>query len=317
MKKKCFLTLLVFTTFFFQMMQAQTVQTAHITANGYNFTYLEAGKGPLVLLFHGFPDNPHTFTSQLLALANAGYHAVAPYKRGFAPGDTTINPIQHAALYMQDALALVNAFGEEKVILIGHDWGAGAAYGVAKLAPQRVRAMITMAVPLSPAFFSSYTTNPEQMERSWYLFYFQSPYGVEGLKNNDYAMIDFLWQTWCPNWKDYEKHLQTVKETFRKKGAAEAAVAYYRQSFGTYQLTDPALKKIQDAFYDTKPFTVPTLYLHGASDGCIGAENVEGMEHLFSGKFEKQIVPGAGHFVHMEKPELANISILNFLKGLK
>lgn len=298
-------------------MQAQTIQTGHITANGYNFTYLEAGKGPLVLLFHGFPDNPYTFTAQLKALATAGYHAVAPYKRGFAPGDTAFNPIQHSALYMQDAVALVEAFKEEQVILIGHDWGAGAAYGVSKLIPGKIKAMITMAVPLSPAFFSSYTTNPEQMKRSWYLFYFQSPYAVDGLKNNDYAMIDFLWQSWCPDWKHYKEHLQLVKETFRKKGSAEAAVEYYRQSFGTYQLADEALQKIQAAFYDGKPFTVPTLYLHGKHDGCIGAENAEGMEQLFSGKFEKHIIPGAGHFVHLEKPDLINTYILNFLKNLK
>lgn len=298
-------------------MQAQPIKTSHITANGYNFTYLEAGKGPLVLLFHGFPDNPYTFGSQMKALADAGYHAVAPYKRGFEPGNADFGQVQHSALYMQDAAALVEAFKEDEVILIGHDWGAGAAYGVAKLMPQKVKGIITMAVPLSPVFFESYTKNPQQMKRSWYLFYFQSPYAVDGFKNNDYAMIDFLWESWCPGWKNYKEHLQSVKETFRKKGAAEAAVEYYRQSFGAYQLNDPALQKIQRAFYDGKPFTVPALYLHGENDGCIGAENVEGMQYLFSDKFEKHIVPAAGHFVHLEKADVINNYILNFIKTLK
>ena len=192
MNRIIILVVILFTTLNPLVMHAQTIQTGHITANGYQFTYLEAGNGPLVLLFHGFPDNPYSFTAQLKALATAGYHAVAPYKRGFAPGDTVINAVQHAALYMQDAAALVDAFGEEQVILIGHDWGAGAAYGVAKLMPEKVKGLITMAIPLSPAFFASYTTNPAQMKRSWYLFYFQSPYAVDGFKNNDYAMIDFL-----------------------------------------------------------------------------------------------------------------------------
>ncbi|MHA4844782.1 alpha/beta fold hydrolase [Flavitalea antarctica] len=301
----------------YKAMHGQTIQTAYITANGYQFTYLEAGKGPLVLLFHGFPDNPHSFTSQLKALAVAGYRAVAPYKRGFAPGDMALNPIQHSTLYMQDAAALVEAFSEEKVFLIGHDWGAGAVYGVAKLAPARVKAIVTMSIPLSPAFFSSYTTNPQQMKRSWYLFYFQSPYAVEGLKHNDYAMIDFLFQTWCPDWKDYNSHLETVKEMFRKTRSAEAAVEYYRQSFGSYELKEPELQKIQAAFYDGKAFIVPTLYLHGQSDGCIGSENVEGMEGIFSSGFEKYIIPGAGHFLQLEKPEAVNRYIINFLKQLE
>ena len=63
-----------------------------------------------------------------------------------------------------------------------------------------------------------------------------------------------------------------------------------------------------------KPFSVPTLYLHGQNDGCIGAENVEGMEYLFASKFEKHIIPGAGHFIQMEKPEVVSNYILNFLR---
>ena len=160
-------------------MNAQTITTNYIKANNYNFTYIEAGRGPLVLLLHGFPDNPFTFQSQITALAKAGYHAIAPYKRGFAPDDTIESPIQHSALYTQDIIALIDALKEKKVILIGHDWGAGAAYGVAKFAPKKVKAIITMSVPLSPAFFSSYVTNPQQMKRSWYLFFFQSPSAVD------------------------------------------------------------------------------------------------------------------------------------------
>lgn len=298
-------------------MKAQTIiKTSHIIANDYNFTYLEAGTGQLVMLLHGFPDNPHSFQSQIMALANAGYHAVAPYKRGFTPGDTVVNPVQHSALYTQDVIALIDAFKAKDAILIGHDWGAGAAYGVAQAAPEKVKAIVTMAIPLSPAFFSSYITNPAQMKRSWYLFFFQSPYAADAFKNNDYAFIDVLWKDWCPDWKDYGEHLKSVKETFRKTGSAEAAVNYYRQSFGNYTLTDPTLLKIQNSF-SGKPFNVPTLYLHGQNDGCIGVENVEGMEYLFTGKFEKQIIPGAGHFIQMEKPEMVNQYILSFIKTVK
>ena len=70
-----------------------------------------------------------------------------------------------------------------------------------------IKALVTMAIPLSPAFFASYTTNPAQMKRSWYVFFFQSPYAEEAFKNNDYEMIDVLWKDWCPDWKAYDNIL--------------------------------------------------------------------------------------------------------------
>ena len=178
-------------------MNGQHISTNHITANGYNFSYFETGRGPMIIFLHGFPDNPNSFKAQMTALAKEGYHCVAPYKRGFTPGDTFINPIQHSSLYTQDVLGLIDAFNEKQVILVGHDWGAGAAYGVAKYAPEKVKALITMAVPLSPAFFASYTDNLKQIKRSWYLFFFQSPYAYAAFKKNDYAIIDTLWKDWC------------------------------------------------------------------------------------------------------------------------
>ena len=120
-----------------------------------------------------------------------------------------------------------------------------------------------------------------------------------------------------PDWKDFSSEIKSVKETYRKQGSAECAVDYYRQSFGNYTLTDPALIKIAAAFNDGKPFSVPALYLHGQNDGCIGVENVEGMQYLFSGKFEKHIIPNAGHFIQMEKPGAVSDFIIDFLRSLK
>lgn len=301
----------------FTMNAQLLIKTSQVKANNYDFTFLEAGTGPLVIFLHGFPDNPYSFQSQILALAQTGYHCIAPFKRGFTPGDTTVAPIQHFTTYTQDIIALIEAFKEKQVILIGHDWGAGAAYGVAQYAPEKVKAIVTMAIPLSPVFFSANVTNPQQVKRSWYLFFFQSPYAIDALKYNDYNLIEMLWKDWCPDWKGYTEHLTSVKQTFRKPGSAESAVEYYRQSFGNYNVTDPVLQKIQNVFMSGKPFIVPTLYLHGQNDGCVGIENVEGMEQLFANKFEKHIIPDAGHFIQMEKPETVSNYILEFIKNLK
>src|SRR5262245_22024238 len=119
----------------------------HVRANGLNFAFLEAGSGPLVLCLHGFPDHARSFMHQLAALAKAGFRAVAPFMRGYAPTDVPPDgPYQSAAL-AQDAVALIEALGYTRAAVFGHDWGAVAAYGAAVLAPERVPRLIVAAVP--------------------------------------------------------------------------------------------------------------------------------------------------------------------------
>ena len=121
--------------------------TRTIRANGVNFACLEAGRGPLVLLLHGFPDTAHTWDPTRAALAEAGFRAVSPFLRGYAPtpipsdGDYRVNTLA------ADAAKLIEALGEDKAIVVGHDWGASAAYGVANLFPERVRLLVTLAIP--------------------------------------------------------------------------------------------------------------------------------------------------------------------------
>src|SRR5690606_10596075 len=118
-----------------------------VQANGLRFATLEAGDGPLALCLHGFPDTARSFRHQLPALAAAGFRAVAPWMRGYAPSAVPADgPYQSAAL-AQDAAALIEALGYDEAVLIGHDWGAVAAHGAAILAPQRVRRLVTIAVP--------------------------------------------------------------------------------------------------------------------------------------------------------------------------
>ena len=130
-------------------------------------------------------------------------------------------------------------------------------------------------------------------------------------------MIESLWKDWSPGWTTYQRHLEKVKETFRKEGSVSSAVSYYRQSFGNYQLEDSELTRISAAFNDPVPLVVPALYFHGENDGCIGVENVDGMEYLFAGKFEKHIIRQAGHFVHLERPHLVNSLIIKFLDEIR
>jgi len=283
-----------------------------VAARGMTFHTLEEGEGPLVLCLHGFPDSLRSFRHQLPALAAAGYRAVAPAMRGYAPtGAAPDGRYQTAALGL-DAVALIEALGYDDAIVFGHDWGALAAYGAALAAPRRVRKLIAAAVPygaqVSAAFMSSY----DQQRRSWYMFFFQTPFADVALAHDDYAFIERLWRDWSPGWSFPAEEMEAVKAVFREPGVAAAALGYYRAMFNP-ALQDPALAELQNRMM-LEPIDVPALMLHGADDGCMGAELVEGMAAFFPRGLRTEIVPGTGHFLHQEDPTRVNALVLDFLR---
>jgi pimeloyl-ACP methyl ester carboxylesterase len=245
-------------------------------------------------------------------LASAGFRAVAPYMRGYAPTELPADGRYQSAALSHDALALIEALGYEHAVVFGHDWGALAAYGAAILGPQRVTKLITAAVPHGPAVAMAFTSNYDQQKRSWYMFFFQHPLADIAFMQGDYAFVERLWRDWSPGWDYPKEELENVQSTFRAPGVAGAALGYYRATLNP-ENQDPALATAQEAMI-ASPVTVPTLYFQGDRDGCIGLELVEGMEALFPNGLEKVIVPGAGHFVHQEKPELVNKKVLEFLR---
>lgn len=287
-------------------------KTGKISANGIEFTYLEDGNGPLIIAFHGFPDLPRTFRHQIRALANEGYRVVAPYMRGYAPTDTPESASYHAAILVQDVLALIDAFGENQVILIGHDWGASAVYGAAIMAPKRVSKLIVMSVPAGPNFDNAFISNPVQQRRSWYMFFFQMPWAEVAVRDNNFDFIERLWQDWSPGWQFPQSEMDSVKTTLQKPGVLTAALKYYRHTIGGSEL-DSTLTEINNRRH-IDPVQVPTLYLHGEKDGGFGVELTEGMEEAFLNRFEKHIIPNVGHFLHQENPEEVNKLIIEFLK---
>ncbi|MBO0774134.1 MAG: alpha/beta fold hydrolase, partial [Actinobacteria bacterium] len=116
--------------------------TAHV--NGLEFGLLEAGSGPLALCLHGFPDTAHTWGRLLPVLAKAGFHAVAPFMRGYAPTAVPADGAYHVGALAADAVALHEALGgDADAVLIGHDWGAEAAYAAAAYAPGRWQRLVT------------------------------------------------------------------------------------------------------------------------------------------------------------------------------
>lgn len=283
-------------------------KTGTIEANGLNFNFIEMGEGPLVLALHGFPDLPRTFRHQMTELAAAGFRVLAPWMRGYFPTDTPADGRYESAALVQDVLALIDALSQEPVILLGHDWGAQAAYGAAIMAPEKVAKLIAIAVPLGMSRF--FITSPEQQRRSWYMFLFQMAFAEAAVAHNDCAFLERLWQDWSPGWEYPPAEMAALKATFQKPGVLHAALNYYRHTLNPAHHS-PELAYIKEHMAD--PVNVPTLYIHGAKDGCIGVETIVGMERSFTKRLEKRIVPDGGHFVHQEKHEAVNALIMEFL----
>ena len=121
-------------------------ETQFVEANGLRFAYLEDGSGPLVLLLHGFPDTAHSWDDLRPRIADKGYRAVSPYMRGYHPSAIPARDADQETL-ARDPLALIEALGARDAIVVGHDWGASAAYGAAALGPDRVKRLFVIGIP--------------------------------------------------------------------------------------------------------------------------------------------------------------------------
>ena len=303
------------------------INTGTVEANGVQFAYLHAGdpSGPLALCLHGFPDSAHGWRHLLPALADAGYHAVAPFQRGYAPTSVPADGRYQTGALSVDANALHEALGGAHLQLlltlldalggdgppwiIGHDWGAPATFGAAVLEATRWTKVVGMAVPPGGAMGMAFLTNLAQVKRSWYMFFFQHPLSDMVVPANDLAFIDMLWADWSPG-HDATDDLPHVKAALRDPANLTAALGYYRATLGD-GYRDPALDAAQAATQGIPP--QPTLYLHGRTDGCIGTEVAESARAMVPEHVRIHIVEGAGHFLQVEQPGVVNRLVLEFL----
>ena len=294
-----------------------TVQWAGIEGiKPIEFAYLEDGPadGPLALCLHGFPDHAPSFSALLGDLAAAGFHAVAPWMRGYAPTPVPADELYQTGALALDALALADALAPEghPAVLVAQDWGAFAAYGAAAHRPDRFQRLVAMAVPHRASLTGRMLTSPSQLKRSWYTFFFQLPLAEMGVAANDFALIDKLWRDWSPGYEPPAEYMRAVKDILAAPGGLDAALGYYRHFFNPLK-HDRRLADVEAA--GSAWVTIPTLYLHGADDGCIGSELVapDELKNLFPGGIEVEVLPGVGHFLHLEDPTKVNGRIIEFL----
>jgi pimeloyl-ACP methyl ester carboxylesterase len=282
-----------------------------IAANGLEFAYLADGPsdGPLALCLHGFPDSAYTWRSLLPELAAAGFRAVAPFLRGYAPTSMPADGRYQVGALVQDANALHEALGGgDDAVLIGHDWGALATYGAVAHQPQRWRRAVTAAVPPTASIGMSLLTYA-QLQKSWYMFFFLSPLAEAALPLDDYAFLGDLWRDWSPGY-DGAWDVARVKESIGDPERIVAAISYYRAMWDP-TLQVPELADEQAAAL--LPTPKPTLYLHGRDDGCMLLSSMGSPLDFMADGSEVEVIDDAGHFLHVERPDVVNRRILDFL----
>lgn len=290
---------------------ALPVERQSVRANDLDVSYVESGSGPAVLLFHGFPDIATTFGPLIERIVQGGYRCVAPWLRGYWP--TSPGRFYDEGSLVADAISLVECLDLAPVRVVGHDWGADVAYGLATARPDLVASAVALAIPHTVAFRANRRGDLDQLKRSWYAWMFQVPGLAEAVVPHDgWRFIRGLWSAWSPGWSPPPEHIDDVIETLGRPGVFAAAVAYYRALFDP-GLRDPATRDLLTAV-EKGPVASPTLLLMGEKDGCVSPAMARGSEVAFQGPYRVEVLEGCGHFLHLERPDQVAKLVLEWFR---
>lgn len=247
-------------------------------------------------------------------LADAGFHAIAPFLRGYAPSGLAPDDRYAIDDLAGDALALEERFRQGPTVLVGHDWGAAIVYGALRADPARFRAAVAVSVPPAGGY-SIDAVSPAQLRRSWYSLLFQLPdvSVPEALaSDDDLALVDGLWADWSPGFEAPDD-IARAKDALRPPDHVRAALTYYRHA----PTALPTETEAEASRAWQRGLEVPLLYVHGARDGCIGLDSVEIVRPFFPPSVEVAVLEDVGHFVQLEQPEKFNRLLLDFLMRLR
>jgi len=284
-----------------------------ISANGVVLHVAEAGTGPLVMLLHGFPQFWWTWRHQLTALADAGFHVVAPDLRGYGASDKPPRGYDLPTL-SADAAALVRALGEQDAVVVGHDWGGLLGWTMAALHPRSVRRLVVLSMA-HPRQLRAGMTDRRQRRASAYALRFQVPRLPERMltRADDDPVADLL-QRWAgPAWRrtaDFAEAVERYRSASRIPQAAYGAMEYHRWAARS-QLRPDGLRYARRM---AAPITAPTLQLHGELDSCVLPSTARGSGRYVAGAYEWRELPGIGHFPQEEAPDLVSDAIADWAR---
>jgi pimeloyl-ACP methyl ester carboxylesterase len=272
--------------------------------------------GTPVILLHGFPDDAHAFDTVAPPLAQAGRRVLVPYLRGYGPTrflDAKTPRMAQQAAIGQDLMDFMDALGIRQAVLAGYDWGGRAACITALLAPERVRALVTIGgynvqdtiAPSKPA-----SALAERM--MWYQWYFNTERGRAGLAQNRRDICKFLWKDWSPTWRFTDAEYDLTAPSFDNPDFVDVVIHSYRHRHQNAP-SDPRYDAVERHLAARPPITVPTIILHGGDDAVSSRRSEKELE-LFPKGTERRVIPGVGHFMPREKPEEVASALLTLLR---
>ncbi|WKG00760.1 alpha/beta fold hydrolase [Mycolicibacterium sp. HK-90] len=260
----------------------------------YVFDVLDSGPadGPVVVLLHGFPQQNSSWLPIISTLTGQGFRCLAPNQRGYSPGARPSRRRDYrAAELVKDTLALIDASGADRVHLVGHDWGAAVAWGLAGYAPERLASLTALSVPHPMAFLRSMVTSRQGLA-SWYMYVNQLPWLSErlmlGRDSTGRGMANALIRSGLSP-AAAERDARHMAEP----GALTAALNWYR-----------AMPLSRSGLGSAPPpkITVPTLYVWSDRDIAITAKPAHDTARYVTGPYRFEILGGASHWLPEEKP---------------
>jgi pimeloyl-ACP methyl ester carboxylesterase len=263
--------------------------------------------GTPIILLHGFPYSARGYDAVLPYLV--GRRVLVPHLRGY--GETRLKPgvLRSGAqgALAADLLALMDAMAIPRAMLAGYDWGGRAACILAALYPERCAGLVTCTgYNIQDIARSGEPAAPDRELRHWYQWYLHGERGARGLAENRDEFARLLWRMWSPEWRFSEAEFAASSVHWHNPDYVETVVHSYRHRYALVA-GDPAHDAIEAALAALPDITVPSIDIHGGSDGV----NPPGRaSRRFTGKFERRILPGIGHNPPQEAPEAFSAALL-------